>query len=367
MVSIHVFSDIGGFFSKLTIQHVEELDPNTHFYWFLGNENSVGISQSNSIKSFDEVQDLLQSEKAQKLVFHSLHPHHFVLISKLKNKFPTLKIAWVFWSFEYYQQSFNLEQLYSKYTKQFKLRKYLSNYWAHFNHWKSKKVLGILPLSKSNYQAFIEIVDEFYSFIPHDADFVFQTNSKVKRFQFSYLFLSDISRQLQPSEDQPLVMVGHNGNPLVNHQEALQILESHKVTNEVLIPLSYGKKAYINDLKKQIKTSTLKIQLMEDFLPIDEYYKLLSQVGFYIQPTRCQQGLGNIIYFILSGASVYLCKESSTYQFLKEKGVCLYHLEELKANGLTNLSTTEKSINADFIKMYIADEKVKNEWRQILS
>lgn len=367
MSTIHVFSDNGGFFSKTAIQQIESIDPKNHFYWFINGKPNLEFVGVNYLFDLENVYRLLNEGNVQKMVFHSLQDHQFMLLSDLKQDFPKLKVAWVFWSFEYYQQTFNLKYLYSKHNQWFKLRKFLSNYWLHFNYWRKNKAIGMFPMSKTAYQAFIEQVDDFYAFVPNDGAFVFQEKSKVNRFQFSYLMLSSLEKQVLAVDEQSLIMVGHNGNPLVNHQEALELLAKFQVKNKVLIPLSYGKKAYIQQLKKYVSTSDLTIQLMEDFLPIDVYYRMLSEVGVYIQPTRCQQGLGNIIYFLLSGASVYLCESTSTFQFLKVNGLHIFHLDELKNNGIQLLNEEQKKFNAAFIKAFIADEKVEAEWRHLLS
>jgi dTDP-N-acetylfucosamine:lipid II N-acetylfucosaminyltransferase len=164
-------------------------------------------------------------------------------------------------------------------------------------------------------------------------------------------------------------MIGHNGSPLLNHFEVLSQLNNLSIRDEIIIPLSYGKKAYIKKLKSEFhQFKNLKIQTLEKSLPINDYYNYISDVEFFVLNSYCQQGLGNTIYFLFNLSTVYLSEKSSSYHFFKNLGFEIRSTKEL-LNGrkLIRISDEEKKKNHELIQVHFNKQKVINQWSEILS
>lgn len=363
MATLNVFADKGSFFSKKSITVVEKLQPESCYYYFYN-----GASE-NFLKNQLSHTDLMlkfEANEIHKVIFHSLHDYQLKWARQLKKQYPHINISWVFWSYEFYQLSFNLKHLYGKYTQKYFWRKRISNAVARLKYWRNGQLETPFGLSEKAYRDALSIVDDFYSLVPEDGEEVFGQHASTVRHSFSYLPFSDIAVQLKSVEKKEVIMVGHNGNPLVNHQDALEILTLQKEPSPILIPLSYGKPRYIQDLKKVAATSVLNIEFLEQYMPLEEYYTLLSGVRAYIQPTRCQQGLGNILFFMYAGSAVYLCKESSTYRFFKSMNLVVFSMEELAEIGVRDLTENEKHVNHAFIESYINDARFERQWLELI-
>ena len=91
MVTAHIFFDKGGFFSNKAIEFVEKVSPKTHFYYF---QSSSDLNHLNINLIEDEytLLNLIQDNKIQKVIFHSLHYFQFDLLSKIKKN--NIIIAW---------------------------------------------------------------------------------------------------------------------------------------------------------------------------------------------------------------------------------------------------------------------------------
>lgn len=362
MATVHVFADTGSFFSRKTIAVVERLRPGTCYYYFFNgstenlNENQLTLS---------ELEVKLANDEIHKLVFHSLHDYQLKWLKTIKKQVPSLQITWVFWSYEYYQLSFNLKNLYSKHTQKYYWRKRTSNALALWKAWRAGNLESPFAMTKKAYLEALSLVDDFYAFVPQDGVEVFGNSTTTKIHPFSYLPLSDVAVQFKAVKEREAIMVGHNGNPLVNHADALEDLANLKETAPVLIPLSYGKPAYITDLKKYVSKSALNVNFQETYMPLEDYYTMLSGIRAYIQPTRCQQGLGNIVFFLYSGASIYLCKESSTYKFLKSMNLTVFSMEDLQ-KGLIDLTSNQQEQNKAFVEEYINDARFEEQWENLI-
>ncbi len=364
MATLHVFFDKGGFFSKITIDFIEEIAPKTHYYYF---ENISDKKENiNTIHSEDQIINLIENEEINKIVFHSFHTFQFRLFNKLKSY--KVKTAWVFWSFEYYQLPFNLSKLYSPQNVLFKIRKYASLVVENISLFLKGKINSPFFISKKEYFNIINQVDEFYSFVEEDYLTIYPDSNKVKYSFLSYLNIENLNQDSNSKKDENIIMVGHSGSPLLNHKDVLDTLKSIKEKSQILIPITNGNKKYIQKLKSNVsKDKLLNIQFLENRLPLNEYYSLLSSVSVFFINSYCQLGLGNIVFFLKNGTTIYLSEKSSTYNFLKRKGFHVYSIESLKNSSKISRLTNEESMNNQKkIEQLISTENVKNQWKKLI-
>ena len=120
--------------------------------------------------------------------------------------------------------------------------------------------------------------------------------------------------------------------------------------------------------RKVSKETTLNFQFLDKRLPLDEYYSLLSSVSVFFINSYCQLGLGNIVFFLLNGTTIYFSEKSSTFTFLQRKGFHVFSIESLKSSSQIQKLTLEESLNnQNKIKELISVENVKKQWIKLLS
>jgi len=368
MVTAHVFFDKGGFFSKKAIEFVEKISPKTHFYYFQSS-SEIKYLNINLIKDKGTLLNLIKENKIQKVIFHSLHYFQHDLMKEIKvtsqNK---VKIAWVFWSLEFYQLPFNLSILYSKGNRKYLFRKYLSFFYENLLHLIKKNTDTPFNFLKSLYYRNIKNVDEFYSFIENDFDKIFPDKTP----SYSYLPYLDYNDIINISEKEIIkdkIMIGHSGSPLLNHLETCKIIEKYSLKEECLFSLSYGNKKYIKEIKQKLKTDfNFNYTILDQRLPLETYNKVLNSVSIFFLNAYCQQGLGNIVYFLNNNTAIYLSEKSSTFNFLKEKGFYIFSIEQIrKKEDIRELTKEEGKQNASLIRKKLDPNHVLDQWKILLS
>lgn len=141
------------------------------------------------------------------------------------------------------------------------------------------------------------------------------------------------------------ILLGNSASYSNNHLEIIELLSKMDLGNrKVIIPLSYGDKNYgkyiYNYAKRKLGD---KVICLLDFVPIEEYFKILESCSIVIMNHLRQQAVGNIVPMLARGSHVYLQGDSSLYKFLKENGFVISLLGEMKF--IRELTAEEKSRN----------------------
>ena len=100
--------------------------------------------------------------------------------------------------------------------------------------------------------------------------------------------------------------------------------------DKVIIPLSYGgSERYISIIKETAQKYLGKnAMVLDTYLPVDEYWRLVSNCRIAVYAHVRQQASDNIFYQIMSGAKVYMTKKSAAFSYLKSLGLRIFSLEE---------------------------------------
>lgn len=147
------------------------------------------------------------------------------------------------------------------------------------------------------------------------------------------------------------ILLGNSATPTNNHLDVLEVVRSFKQEKQkIIMPLNYGNKLYTEWLKPQIQGDD--IIPLYDFLPKDEYFKIVEDCSYAVIGTVRQQAMGNISFALSKGIKVFLYKESLAYQDYKERGYVVYAIEDMTFESLsTPLSVKEMDKNRQaFIK-----------------
>ncbi|MEO9023060.1 MAG: TDP-N-acetylfucosamine:lipid II N-acetylfucosaminyltransferase [Ginsengibacter sp.] len=264
----------------------------------------------------------------QNFVFvYNLDYHKAYLINRLK-KIKNIKIIWNFFGTEIYNDSRYpfLQNLYGTHTKQLiretsdiNIKKTLRRIKYLLKgrkvpekeiHFAMKKINFFAWYSKQEYNYLKNKVNDLPSFLQYPVDRSVPV--------------------LKPIQNPPnKLLIGNSRTPENNHLEILLLLEDVQFDGNVVIPFSYGTDLYYADgLKKYVKSLRLKIKLLENFLPYNEYLVETAYCNIAVYNSFRQMALGNIFISIANGAKVYLSEKNISFSWLKQLGFIIYSIEK---------------------------------------
>lgn len=239
----------------------------------------------------------------------------------LRNVPNNVKVAWVFWGGEIYG------------------RKDLKN---SFLSKRSKLLFGIHQLKKriegkegkESYELPLELfnrIDYCLTDIHEDFKFVINyTQSRMKEVWYNYYSIDETIGELRNQcVEGNNILVGNSSSLTCNHLDGFRAAKKlHRENSEIIVPLGYGEPWLRNYLvKKGIRMFGRWFHPLVDFMPRDEYNKLIKSCSVVIMPHYRPQAFGNIITALWLGSRVYVSEDSPLYTFFKRIGITLFSIE----------------------------------------
>lgn len=151
------------------------------------------------------------------------------------------------------------------------------------------------------------------------------------------------------------ILLGNSADPANNHIEALELLKPYReLVLNIYTPLSYGDQGYANTvIAKGEEWFGEKFLPLTDFMPLDQYMKILEGVDIAIFNHRRQQAMGNTITLLGMGKTVYMRSDVSHWRLLSGLGVKINDVERLT---LQVLPEKDRLGNAQIIRRYFSRE-----------
>ena len=161
------------------------------------------------------------------------------------------------------------------------------------------------------------------------------------------------------------IWIGNSAAEWNNHFDALWKLRrggllSKLKSEKVIIPLSYGSPWIRNSVMKLGKLLLGKhMQALTEFMPREEYNKLMlscsSMIVNYYEPAAN----GNIITALWLGMRVYISERNLAYDCYKRLGLSVFSLEsDLNTYGTTKLSDEERAENRKVLTLWYGKQHV---------
>lgn len=176
--------------------------------------------------------------------------------------------------------------------------------------------------------------------------------SKKTQGIFGIPVLRDETEIVPIHSDAKNILLGNSSTPTNNHIEAIDRLAKLDLTGrKVIVPLAYGDLVYREFILKygREKLGDNFVPLFE-FMPHEEYCQLLSSCGVVIMNHLRQQGVGNILIALMSGAKVFL-NNTPVYQGLTRWGVAVEEMESVSIKSIDEmLSESQKENNRCFVE-----------------
>lgn len=166
----------------------------------------------------------------------------------------------------------------------------------------------------------------------------------------------------EPGRD---ILVGNSATPTNNHVEVFELLSRSGIADDrrVVVPLSYGDGWYRDRvLERGRELLGDRFLPLTDFLPAEEYRRILRDCGHVFLNHVRQQAVANACIGLLGGSRVYVNERSPVHAWLRELGA---HMGTLSPDGeslmitegpLQALSLVQRRANYDAILGFVGRE-----------
>ncbi len=311
----------------MAIREFDAIAPGKHFLVLLGKKRNLQFIKKTSVNfmSLKEAKALLQSDKCDAVIFHSLPNYFLPLLNSISSK---KKVFWLGWGYDYYVRL--LSPAYSNGLLLQKTKALLQQY--HKREVLKRLIYSIKSFIKptvdcsSIYQQnLIKRIDYFCPVIEPEYQIAKKLNPW---FSAKYLCWNYGTVEDDLSDGNELFISGNNiliGNSATfenNHLDAFDyLIKNYDITGrKIIVPLSYGNEWYAKKVADEGRRLFGKNFIpLFNFLPKDEYLKLLDSCGHVFMYHLRQQALGNICIMMQKGAKVYLNRDNPLSEWFSTK------------------------------------------------
>lgn len=389
---LHFFDDDK--FIDPAIKLFESVIPESSIYYILNNGNTSFkyVKSKKAIPLDLNNKELITSifkDKNKVLFFHALNKSKQELICN----FPTKAIkVWFIWGYDLYNNWKILKKdLFEKETiasiKNINLNQKIKNKYFFnktvFNVCYLMRVkLHLLPQKVSNFiknnyfngfYLAAEKIDIVVPVVPNEYDLVKAMKIKPVFAPFTYGCIEDmlLNDLCTKSISKSNILVGNSGYPTNNHIDVFKKLAALQIgKRNVYVPLSYGgTPEYINKvILKGKEYFGDNFKPLINFMPLDDYNKIISSCGIIIFNHIRQQALGNIIPLGYHGAKIFLNSKSPVYNYFKKEGIFVFNFKEINQSKIDVLLTEKESTynKQKFFDLY-SNESVKNKIETLIN
>ncbi|WP_346697595.1 TDP-N-acetylfucosamine:lipid II N-acetylfucosaminyltransferase [Thomasclavelia spiroformis] len=193
------------------------------------------------------------------------------------------------------------------------------------NYFYSKKLKYFLAIGCSNLVDMINVKQ----YVSKEMKTIHLSYTYLSKNQFNYL--CEIKSKYNPNNTKYRVIIGHSGDKADNHKAIIDDLL--KFTNrdiEFIFLLSYGDKNYCNELKEYIYlTLRDNATIIEHFMSLNEYVKLIKSVDVIILDSPFSSSLGMLSYAIFFERKIYVNRNGIIGKAIKECNAEINYTDEL--------------------------------------
>ena len=267
--------------------------------------------------AFQELKAVLGLYKA--VVFHGLfYPWQESLLRSVPEQ---VKVAWVFWGGDIYGRR-DLNKHFLTPTSKFLL-------WLH-----GLKRNIQLKAKTDRYEIPFDTlrrIDYCLTDIPEDFEFVRKYfDTPIKELWYNYYSIDETLGDLATETvDGVNIVVGNSATLECNHLDGFRALSGFPLNgSEVIVPLSYGEPWVRNLVIKSGKYHFgSHFHPLVEFLPRNEYNRLIKSCAVAIMPHYRPQAFGNILTLLWLGTRVYLSERNTLLSFFKRIGTLIFSIE----------------------------------------
>lgn len=156
------------------------------------------------------------------------------------------------------------------------------------------------------------------------------------------------------------IFVGNSASYTNNHRKVFETLSKYDLKDrQVIVPLSYGEgRSVALKYGKELLCGNF-VPLME-FIPLEEYSRIMLSANIFIYGNYRQEAWGNIVVALYLGAVVVLDPRNPFMKDLLDMGFLVFSTDNIGEALNHQLSVDEKKRNRDLInKLYSKDRMIE--------
>lgn len=353
-----------------TIDIFEQVNPGQNLFVVFTRHDLKFIKQHKSVITFKEYKNYKGSKEFSSVIIHFLNSRKISFVKEYISK--NTPIYWIIWGNDLYNKLL--------YPKGFELWDNQSSYYRKTHKpFKSSLLKMVDKIKVRKIESFVSkrisaIVTDTTEI---DYEMLVGYYPKLKNIPWMDFFYYPIEMILDQEMmlkwiDGNTIQIGNSGSSTNNHEYAMRFLSQlNLMERKVVVPLSYsGTKEYKETVKKAGTTFFGSNFIpLEEYLPLEEYNKLMFSFGVAIYGNWRQEAIGNILVSLYLGAKVFLPKENPVTQWAKHHNLVVFELESIsqyeidtpldEASRIHNRTTLANLYNLNRLKSLIASNFIK--------
>ncbi len=339
-----------GRFLRLIHDHPREFPPHDHSFWIESTRHSVfqvdrvGELRRVAVGPWGFLRAFRGLSRGDGVVIHQLSNPRLLLYLRA-NRESARRCAWSIWGGDVYY---------------FKTRP------RTLDH----------DLRESLRRAVIPSIPVISSMIPGDYETVRSVYGSRARYvsafypiPMDYASLVDGTRAAGGSE--VAILVGNSGDPSNAHAEVLRSLARFRGQVRILAPLSYGKSRYVSAVRALgQELFGERFVALTEFLPPEQYARLIRGTDAAIMNHGHQQALGNIIAMLLMGKKVFVRSDATPYRYFLDLGICVAdtrRLPDLTLQEIVAFDGPTGARNAATLRAQLSEENAVAGWKNLFA
>jgi hypothetical protein len=338
-------------FIALLAAHPDAFPPNEHCFWI---EHPGGSAFQVEARGGFERHDV--GPWGFRRALQRLGPRDRVVIHQLSNPrlllhlffSPTavLRCAWSIWGGDVYYD------------------RYRPRTWPHALRERLRRaVIPAIPVVSSMVPGDFDVVREVYG-------------SRARYVQAFYPIPMDHAALVPAAEasapkEGATVLVGNSGDPSNAHEWVFDALARFRDQGvRVIAPLAYGNPAHVAAvIARGRELFGDRFTPLTEFLPAEQYSRLIRDVDAAIMNHGFQQALGNIIALLLLGRKVYVRGDTTPYPYFRDLGVRVEDTRLVAGQSLaeiTAFSAEDGVRNSARVREHLSEANAVAGWRRLL-
>jgi dTDP-N-acetylfucosamine:lipid II N-acetylfucosaminyltransferase len=166
------------------------------------------------------------------------------------------------------------------------------------------------------------------------------------------------------------LLVGNSGDPSNQHEWVFRSLARFRSEGvRILSPLSYGDPAYVASvIALGHELFGDQFTPLTEFLPPEQYARLIRDVDVAIMNHGYQQALGNIIAMLMLGKKVFVRSDTTTYRYFHDLGITVHDTLRIPESTLAELlefAPETGTRNAESIRHQLSETSAVAGWRRL--
>lgn len=158
-------------------------------------------------------------------------------------------------------------------------------------------------------------------------------SGKTSTRQYEYQPTISRLKETKENSEHIYIQIGHNAQKQLNHLKALKVLSKFKDENiKLVLPLSYcADQPYIDQISQYLEDIFPgKYIILKDFMPMDEYFKIVRRIDIAIFYTYRQTALSNIYEMINNNVKLFLPEGSVMKEYFCSLGIPIGAIESIQ-------------------------------------